>query len=121
MAELIRLKTFREKTGSLTVIEKNLPFEIKRIFYIYEVDDSVRGKHRHHKTVQAAVCLSGSCKISNNDGSKQEEFLLDAPDKCLILNPDDFHWMHDFTNGAVLLVMASEHFDPGDYIYEPYF
>jgi hypothetical protein len=120
MAKLIDVKTFREQRGCLSVIEKILPFEIKRIFYIYEVDDSVRGKHRHHKTIQAAICISGSCIISNNDGKEQVEYLLDKPDKCLILSPDDFHSMHSFSGNAVLLVMASEYFDPHDYIYEPY-
>lgn len=120
MAKLIELKTFKEKRGSLTVAEKDIPFPIKRIFYIYGVDDSVRGKHRHHKTIQAAVCIAGSCSISNCDGHKTEEFVLDSPEKCLILYPEDYHWMHDFTKDAILLVMASEYFDPRDYIYEPY-
>ncbi|HRG59141.1 MAG TPA: FdtA/QdtA family cupin domain-containing protein [Bacteroidia bacterium] len=120
MAELINLKTFSDKRGSLTVIEKVLPFEVKRIFYIYGVDDSVRGKHRHHKTVQAAICVKGSCVISNDDGQKHEDFLLDSPEKCLIIYEKDYHWMHQFTPDCVLLVMASEFFNPEDYIYEPY-
>ena len=53
MAELIDLKTFTDVRGNLTVIEKVIPFDIKRIFYIYGVDNSVRGGHRHHKTIQA--------------------------------------------------------------------
>ena len=59
MPDLINLVTFDEKRGCLTVIEDVLPFDIKRIFYIYNVDDFVRGKHRHHKTVLAAICLGG--------------------------------------------------------------
>lgn len=120
MPELIKLKTHSDFRGSLTVIENELPFNIKRIFYIYSVDDSIRGKHRHHKTIQAAVCIKGSCVISNDNGNTKEEFLLDSPDKCLLLYPEDFHSMHHFTNDAILLVMASELFDPEDYIYEPY-
>lgn len=120
MAELINLKTFSDNRGSLTVIEKVLPFEVKRIFYIYGVDDSVRGKHRHHKTIQAAICVKGSCVISNDDGKKQEDFLLDSPEKCLLIYEKDYHWMHKFTPDCVLLVMASEFFNPEDYIYEPY-
>jgi len=120
MANLINLTTFKDKRGALTVIEKILPFEIKRIFYIYGVDDSVRGNHRHHKTIQAAICVKGSCVISNNDGQKQDDFLLDSPEKCLLIFQNDFHWMHRFTADAVLLVMASEYFNPEDYIYEPY-
>lgn len=120
MAHLIQLKTHHDKRGNLTVIEKEIPFPIKRIFYIYGVDDSVRGKHRHRKTIQAAICIKGSCKIFNDDGTHQEEFLLDSPEKCLILEPRDWHQMYDFSPDAVLLVLASEYFDPNDYIYEPY-
>lgn len=65
MAHIIDLKTFTDDRGNLTVIEKVIPFDIKRIFYIYGVDDSTRGGHRHHKTMQAAICLQGHCTISN--------------------------------------------------------
>ena len=120
MAEILSLKTFTDSRGNLTVIEKVIPFDIKRIFYIYGVDDSIRGGHRHHKTIQAAVCLKGNCIISNNDGEKTEEFLLDTPDKCLILEPKDWHQMHHFSPDAILMVLASENFDANDYIYENY-
>lgn len=120
MARIISLKTFCDKRGNLTVIEKVVPFEIKRIFYIYGVDDSVRGGHRHHKTVQAAVCLKGSCIVSNNDGEKKEDFVMDSPDKCLILEPNDWHTMHHFTPDAIFMVLASEPFEQADYIFEPY-
>lgn len=120
MAHLISLKTFTDKRGNLTVIEKVIPFDIKRIFYIYGVDSSVRGGHRHHKTIQAAICIKGSCTISNDDNIKKEEFLLDSPDKCLILEPRDWHQMYKFSEDAILMVFASEYFDPNDYIYEKY-
>lgn len=120
MAEILSLKTFTDVRGNLTVIEKVIPFDIKRIFYIYGVDDSVRGGHRHHKTIQAAICIQGSCIISNNDGKKREEFVLDSPDKCLILNPEDWHQMHHFTPDAILMVLASEYFEAADYIYPDY-
>jgi len=67
MAQIIDLQNFTDKRGNLTVIEKVIPFDIKRIFYIYGVDDSKRGGHRHFKTVQAAVCINRECKIYNND------------------------------------------------------
>jgi len=120
MAYQISLKTFTDSRGNLTVIERVIPFEIKRIFYIYGVDDSERGGHRHHKTVQAAICVQGRCTISNHDGKKTECFELNSPDKCLILNPADWHVMYDFSPDAILMVFASEHFDSADYIYEPY-
>jgi dTDP-4-dehydrorhamnose 3,5-epimerase-like enzyme len=120
MAHIIDLKTFTDKRGNLTVIEKIIPFDIKRIFYIYGVDDSVRGGHRHHKTIQAAVCINGSCKIYNNNGEKQEVFVLNKPSICLLLEPRDWHQMYEFSADAILMVLASENFDEHDYIYEKY-
>lgn len=120
MAELLSLKTFTDKRGNLTVIEKVIPFDIKRIFYIYGVDDSIRGGHRHVKTRQAAFCLKGSCIISNDNNIVKEDFVLDSPDKCLILEPEDWHVMSHFTEDTILMVLASEYFDPSDYIYEKY-
>ena len=120
MAYQIDLKTFTDKRGNLTVIEKIVPFEIKRIFYIYGVDESVRGGHRHHKTIQAAICIQGSCHIHNNNGEEQQLFILDRPNKCLILEPRDWHTMDTFSNDAILMVLASEYFDEKDYIFEPY-
>lgn len=120
MAYLINLKTFTDKRGNLTVIEKVFPFDIKRVFYIYGVDDSIRGGHRHHKTIQAAICIKGSCVISNDDNITKEDFILDNPSSCLIIEPKDWHQMHHFTPDAILMVFASEYFEEKDYIYENY-
>lgn len=120
MAHLLNLKTHTDKRGNLTVIEKVIPFDIKRIFYIYGVDDSIRGGHRHKKTIQAAICIQGKCTIYNNDNSTEENFILDSADKCLILEPKDWHQMHSFSKDAILMVLASEFFDANDYIYEKY-
>lgn len=120
MAYLVDLKTFTDKRGNLTVIEKVVPFAIRRIFYIYGVDDSRRGGHRHHKTIQAAICIQGSCTIENNDGKKKEIFRLERPDQCLILETKDWHVMHTFSRDAILMVLASEEFNEKDYIFEPY-
>ena len=120
MAYLLDLKTFTDERGNLTVIEESIPFAINRIFYIYGVDSSIRGGHRHKKTIQAAICLRGSCRIHNNDGTTQTEFILDKPHKCLILAPTDWHTMDSFTPDAILMVLASEYFDKNDYIFDPY-
>lgn len=120
MAKLINLKTFTDSRGNLTVLEKVIPFDIKRLFYIYGVDASIRGGHRHHKTIQAAICLKGRCTIQNHDGITHETFILDKPDKCLILEPKDWHEMLDFSEDAILMVLASEYFDEKDYIRERY-
>jgi dTDP-4-dehydrorhamnose 3,5-epimerase-like enzyme len=120
MAYIVDLKTFSDSRGNLTVIEDILPFPILRIFYIYGVDNSVRGGHRHHKTVQAAICIKGECKIYNNDGHDENIFHLFNPSLCLILEPKDWHKMYDFSEDAILMVLASEKFDEKDYIFEKY-
>lgn len=120
MAYLIDLETHTDKRGNLTVIEDVLPFTIKRVFYIYGVDSSERGGHRHHKTIQAAVCILGECKIFNNDGREERVFHLDKPSKCVVLEPSDWHKMYDFSQDAILMVLASEKFEEKDYIFEQY-
>jgi hypothetical protein len=120
MAYLIDLETHTDKRGNLTVIENVLPFTIERVFYIYGVDKSIRGGHRHHNTIQAAVCIQGECKIYNNDGEKEEVFHLDMPSKCVLLKPEDWHKMYDFSEDAILMVLASAKFDQHDYIFESY-
>jgi dTDP-4-dehydrorhamnose 3,5-epimerase-like enzyme len=120
MPYLIDLKTFTDERGNLTVIEKTIPFEIKRVFYIYGVDDSKRGGHRHKKTIQAAICIQGSCTIYNNDGVNEQEFIMDKPSKCLILETQDWHTMFNFTPDAILMVFASELYSGDDYIFQPY-
>jgi len=122
MARLLDLKTFSDSRGNLTVIEKVIPFEIKRIFYIYGVDNSVRGRHRHKKTIQAAISIKGKCRILSQSGIDYpvEEFSLDTASKCLILQPEDYHWMDNFSEDCILMVLASEYFNETDYIFEPY-
>jgi dTDP-4-dehydrorhamnose 3,5-epimerase-like enzyme len=120
MAYHIDLETHTDKRGNLTVIENVLPFNIKRVFYIYGVDDSVRGGHRHHKTIQAAVCIQGECRISCNDGHNKQVFHLKKPSVCIVLMPEDWHIMFDFSRDAILMVLASENFSEEDYIFEKY-
>ncbi|MEP7278617.1 MAG: FdtA/QdtA family cupin domain-containing protein [Bacteroidota bacterium] len=120
MAYIIDLRSFTDNRGHLTVIEKTVPFDIKRIFYIYGVDDSARGGHRHKKTIQAAICIQGSCYINNNNGAGAEKFLLSRPDQCLIIQPADWHTMENFSPDAILMILASEYFDQNDYIFETY-
>ncbi|MCY7363272.1 MAG: FdtA/QdtA family cupin domain-containing protein [Ignavibacteria bacterium] len=123
MAYLLNLINFKDSRGELTVLDnadRLLPFKIKRVFYIYNVDESTRGGHRHHETIQAAICVHGSCTVSINDGSKKEEFLLNDPSLCLILEAKDWHEIYNFSKDAILLVFASTTFDSSDYVYEPY-
>ena len=122
MAQIINLNTFSDYKGNLTVIEKILPFKIKRVFYIYNVPSKniIRGGHKHYRTIEALICLKGRCKILNNDGNKKENFVLDSPEKCLILQPKDCCIMYAFSKEAILLVLASEYYNPNDSIEEEY-
>ena len=118
MAKYLSVPTFIDSRGSLSVIDKILPFKIKRVYYIYNVNDSDRGYHSHKKTIQALIMINGSCDVYVGKTNKHIKYKIDSPSKCLLLNPEDFHWMSNFTENSVLLVLASEEFDKDDYIYE---
>ena len=92
----------------------------KRSYFIYDTDDKDRGGHRHKITTQAIVCLKGSCIVACDNSFIKEDYLLDKPNKCLIVYPEDYHIMRNFTPDAILLVFASEEFIESDYIDEPY-
>lgn len=119
MPQLIDLPSFIDERGTLTVIEKIIPFDIKRVYYIYDVV-SDRGGHRHIKNIQATVCLNGECEVHVNDGEIKKSYLLNNPAECLILYPQDWHVMANFSPGAVLLVLCSEYYENDDYIEESY-
>ncbi|RAV13789.1 sugar 3,4-ketoisomerase [Paenibacillus contaminans] len=118
-SEVIEIKELGDERGFLSVVEENktIPFEIKRVFYIYGTKEGVRrGFHGHFKTRQALIAVTGSCKIHLDNLSRKEEVLLDSPTKILILEPNDWHEMYDFSPDCVLLVLASHHYDSEDYI-----
>jgi dTDP-4-dehydrorhamnose 3,5-epimerase-like enzyme len=119
MAKLIKLPTFTDERGSLSVAEKDIPFAIKRVFCIYNVK-AARGGHGHFRTQLAMICVSGGVKITlvNRETKNEEQIPLTHPEQCLLLDPSDWHVMHDFSEHAALLVMASEQYDPKDYFYE---
>ena len=119
MAHIINLPTFGVGRGNFTVVENQLPFEIKRLYYIYNVTEK-RGGHRHKKSIQALVCLGGCCEVYVNNGRQEQNILLDNESKCLILEPEDWHTMDNFSKNSTLLILASEVYDIDDYIDEPY-
>ena len=105
--------------GQLVAIEamKDLPFAIKRVYYIYDTLPGVRrGFHAHMKLQQILVCVSGSCKIHLDNGTDTAEVTLDKPNEGLYISNDMWREMYDFSDGAVLLVLASEYYDEADYI-----
>ena len=116
---LIDLPTIKNSKGLITICENILPFEVKRIYWIYSSDNQLRGGHRHKLTSQCLVALSGYVSIEMCDGVHNEVIALDDPNKALIVEPKDWHTMK-FGSGAVLLVMASHFYDVNDYIDQPY-
>ena len=105
--------------GQLVAIEegKDLPFVIRRVYYIYDtLADVRRGFHAHRNLEQILICVSGSCRIHLDDGHETAEVTLDKPNEGLYIANDMWREMYDFTEGAVLLVLASEYYDEADYI-----
>jgi hypothetical protein len=120
MPTLLHLDTFYSDAGNLTVFEKVIPGTIKRVFYIYGAADLSRGGHRHHAAWNALICIHGSCHVYSYDGVLEENFILDNPRTCLILEPKDWHIMDSFSKDSILLVLSNEYYDRADYIDEPY-
>lgn len=118
----IQLDTKGDARGKLIALEtlsEQMPFEVKRAYYIFDTTPgTVRGKHAHRNLRQMLICVSGSCVIrcDKGDGSKPVDYLLDWPDQGLLVEGMVWHDMHHFSKGAVLLVLASEHYDLSDYI-----
>lgn len=108
-----------DERGMLIALEefKDIPFRIKRVYYMYDTADGfVRGKHAHKKLEQILVCIAGKCKIRLDDGKEQKVVPLEKPYEGLYVANYMWREMYDFSPGAVLLVLASELFDENDYI-----
>jgi hypothetical protein len=115
MPKLIKLPVFINNTGKINVIEKNLQFEIKRVYFIYDIKDS-RGKHAHIKNKQAVISLQGSCSVKVKKNNKENIYILDSNDKLLILEPEDWHEIYNCSSNLIVLVLASEFYDSNDYL-----
>ena len=105
--------------GQLVAIEamKDLPFQVKRVYYIYDTLPNVRrGFHAHKRLEQILICVHGSCKIHLDNGHDTAEVTLDKPHEGLYIANNMWREMYDFSDGAVLLVLASEYYDEADYI-----
>lgn len=108
-----------DERGQLVAIEefKDIPFQVKRVYYIYDTADGVRrGFHAHKELEQILICVHGSCKILLDNGTEKEVVLLDKPHEGLYISNDMWREMYDFSEGAVLLVLASRVYDESDYI-----
>lgn len=108
-----------DNRGQLVALEaqKEIPFEIKRVYYIYDTLANVhRGFHAHKCLKQLLICVHGSCKILLDDGTSKEEVCLNKPYEGIFIQSNIWREMYDFSSDAVLLVLASELYDESDYI-----
>lgn len=112
-------KVLGDERGQLVAIEgiTDIPFEIKRVFYIYGTQPGIpRGNHSHYKTRQYLIAVAGSCKVTLDDGFNKTIYHLDGPNVGLLQNKMVWGVMHDFSSDCVLLVLADEIYDAKDYI-----
>ena len=119
ITELQEFKVLGDHRGQLVALEANrqIPFDVKRVFYIYGTQESVpRGNHSHYKTKQFLVAVNGSCKVTLDDGYNKETFNLNKPNLGLFQDALIWGTMHDFSSDCVLMVLANEYYDASDYI-----
>ena len=114
-----KFKLNTDNRGSLVAIEElqDIPFHIKRIYYIFAAKENViRGFHAHKQLQQVLICVHGTCTVLLDDGIEKHEIYLDDPTKGLFIDKMIWREIYDFSPDAVLLVLASEHYREEDYI-----
>lgn len=119
LIQLIDLSPLGDERGSLVALEglKSVPFEIKRVYYIFATQQGVsRGFHAHKQLKQVAVCVTGRCRLVLDDGNQREAVWLDSPTKGILIKEMVWREMYDFSEDCVLLLLASEYYDEADYI-----
>ena len=115
----IKFQQHRDSRGMLVVAEyqKEIPFTVKRIYYIYGADkDTRRGFHSHKNLQQIYIGIHGSCKVTLTDGNQTQTVSLDDATKGLYIGHNVWREIFDFSEDAVLLVLASEPYSEDDYI-----
>lgn len=108
-----------DERGQLVALEemKDIPFKIKRVYYMYDTLQNVRrGRHAHKSLEQILICIHGSCKIYLDDGKDTKVVSLEKPYEGLYIANNMWREMYDFSEDAVLLVLASQLYDESDYI-----
>lgn len=116
--KIIDIRKYTDNRGYLSVVEGGLdiPFEIKRIYYLYMVPEVARGAHAHKALQQLLIATSGSLEVIMDDGKEKKPFMLDKPWKGLFIPSGLWRDLENFSGGAVLLCLASEKYDATDYI-----
>lgn len=108
-----------DNRGQLVALEefKDIPFSIKRVYYMYDTSDGVhRGFHAHKHLEQILICIYGSCKVLLDNGTENKVVSLEKPYEGLYVSSDIWREMFDFSPNAVLLVLASDYYNEEDYI-----
>jgi mannose-6-phosphate isomerase-like protein (cupin superfamily) len=115
---LIDIPKIENSLGNIAVIENNvIPFEIKRVYYLFDIPSSARrGGHSHKKLKQVLIAISGSFDVVLKDGKTKKTVTLNKPDKGLLIENNTWRELENFSSGAVCLVLASEVFEEEDYI-----
>lgn len=118
--ELISIPKIEDHRGNLSVIENDVvPFEMKRVYYLYDVPSGAeRGGHAHKSLKQFLIALSGSFDVLLNDGTQKKTITLNKPFEGLLINEGIWRELNNFSSGSVCLVIASAVFDEKDYIRE---
>lgn len=114
----IKFKVFGDRRGKLISLEamRNVPFEIKRVYYIFDTKEDVdRGNHSHPKLNQIVVCLSGSCKFYLEDKCSRKTLKLNKPSDGLFIGKDVWRRMFDFSSDCVLMVLADDYYIEEEY------
>lgn len=117
--QMITFQAHGDERGQLIALEENkeVPFPIRRVYYIFDTKEGVRRGYHAHKTLQQIlVCVHGSCRILLDNGKEKETVTLDDPRKGLYVSNVLWREMYDFSPDAVLMVLASELYDESDYI-----
>ncbi|WP_264520756.1 sugar 3,4-ketoisomerase [Flavobacterium sp. N1994] len=116
--QVIDIKKVHDTRGNLSVIEDNaIPFEMKRVYYLYDIPSGGRrGGHSHKNQQEFLVALSGSFDVILNDGSEEKTVTLNKPNVGLLIVNGIWRELHNFSSGSVCLVLASGIFEEADYI-----
>lgn len=118
-SRFIDIPNFGDYRGDLAVVEamKEIPFEVKRVFWSYNVPDGKsRGAHAHKELRQFIIAVNGTFTVNVDDGKEQRGFLLDSPRVGLLVEPGEWSSEDYFSEGAVCLVLCSDSYDESDYI-----
>ncbi|MDR1785055.1 MAG: FdtA/QdtA family cupin domain-containing protein [Spirochaetaceae bacterium] len=117
--KLIPMQVFGDKRGKLVSLEsrRNVPFQIKRVYYIFDtLPEEERGKHAHKNLEQIVIAIDGSCQLVLDDGASREEVWLNRPDVGLYIGKNMWREMRHFSYGCKLVILASDYYDEKEYI-----